>query len=41
MRTYPIIFTCDLRSYHFGERPILDLLGKRDVPAGVVAEPGR
>jgi mannose-6-phosphate isomerase len=41
MRTYPIKFTCDVRSYHFGERLIFDLLGKRDVPAGVVAAPGR
>ncbi|HSL01057.1 MAG TPA: class I mannose-6-phosphate isomerase [Rubrobacteraceae bacterium] len=38
MDTYPIKLTYHVRSYYFGERLIPDLLGKRDAPAGVVAE---
>src|SRR5919199_2388774 len=38
MQTYPIKLTYHVRSYHFGERLIPELLGKRDAPEGVVAE---
>jgi mannose-6-phosphate isomerase len=38
MQTYPIKLTYHVRSYYFGERLIPDLLGKEDVPEGVVAE---
>src|SRR5215207_5137118 len=38
MQTYPIKLTYHVRSYYFGERLIPELLGKRDAPAGVVAE---
>jgi mannose-6-phosphate isomerase len=38
MDWYPIKLTCHVRSYYFGERLIPDLLGKKGIPAGVVAE---
>ncbi|MGH3087234.1 MAG: type I phosphomannose isomerase catalytic subunit [Rubrobacteraceae bacterium] len=38
MQTYPIKLTAHVRTYYFGERLIPEVLGKRDAPAGVVAE---
>ena len=38
MNAYPIKLTYHVRSYSFGERLIPEMLGKRDAPAGVVAE---
>ena len=38
MNAYPIKLTYHVRAYAFGERLIPEMLGKRDVPAGVVAE---
>jgi len=38
MNLYPIKLTHHVRAYAFGERLIPDLLGKKDVPDGVVAE---
>lgn len=38
MEAYPIKLTYHVRSYYFGERLIPDLLGKRGVPEGRVAE---
>ena len=38
MNAYLIKLTYHVRSYYFGDRLILDLLGKRDAPEGVVAE---
>ena len=38
MEWYPIKLTAHIRSYAFGERLIPELLGKSDVPDGVVAE---
>ena len=38
MRWHPITMTYHVRAYRFGERLIPDLLGKRGVPDGVVAE---
>src|SRR5215212_8932304 len=38
MNAYPIKLTYHVRSYHFGERLIPDLLGKKGAPDGVVAE---
>lgn len=34
----PIRMTCHVRTYSFGERLIPDMLGKSDLPTGVVAE---
>ncbi len=38
MQTYPIKLTAHVRSYYFGERLIPEMLGKKEVPEGVVAE---
>jgi mannose-6-phosphate isomerase len=38
MQTYPIKLTHHVRAYAFGERLIPEMLGKKDVPEGVVAE---
>jgi mannose-6-phosphate isomerase len=38
MNAYPIKLTYHVRAYSFGERLIPEMLGKRDVPEGVVAE---
>ena len=38
MNCYPIKLTYHVRTYAFGERLIPDLIGKKDVPDGVVAE---
>src|SRR5687768_10428531 len=38
MNAYPIKLTYHVRAYAFGERLIPEMLGKRDVPEGVVAE---
>src|SRR3712207_5160189 len=38
MQTYPIKLTYHVRAYAFGERLIPEMLGKSDVPEGVVAE---
>ncbi|MCA9860846.1 MAG: hypothetical protein KC438_14050 [Thermomicrobiales bacterium] len=38
MNWYPIELTFHVRTYAFGERLIPDMLGKTDVPQGVVAE---
>ncbi len=38
MEWYPIKLTTHVRSYAFGERLIPDQLGKRNLPAGIVAE---
>ncbi len=38
MDRYPIKLSYHVRDYYFGERLIPDMLGKRDVPEGVVAE---
>jgi mannose-6-phosphate isomerase len=38
MNLYPIKLTYHVRRYYFGERLIPDLLGKGDVPEGIVAE---
>lgn len=38
MNCYPIKLTYHVRAYYFGERLIPELIGKKDVPDGVVAE---
>ncbi len=38
MQTYPIKLTYHVRAYAFGERLIPEMLGKEEVPEGVVAE---
>jgi mannose-6-phosphate isomerase len=38
MEWHPIKLTAPARAYYFGERLIPEMLGKRDVPEGVVAE---
>lgn len=38
MIAYPLKMTAHVRKYYFGERLIPEVLGKRDVPEGVVAE---
>jgi mannose-6-phosphate isomerase len=38
METYPTKLTHHVRAYAFGERLIPEMLGKKDVPEGVVAE---
>src|SRR3954453_6382692 len=38
MQAYPIKLTYHVRAYSFGERLIPEMLGKRDVPEGTVAE---
>src|SRR5215210_5749347 len=38
MQTYPIKLTYHVRAYAFGERLISEMLGKSDVPEGIVAE---
>ncbi|MEW6635705.1 MAG: type I phosphomannose isomerase catalytic subunit [Actinomycetota bacterium] len=38
MDAYPLRLTCHVRTYYFGERLIPDLLGKRGLPEGRVAE---
>ncbi len=38
MNWYPLRLSYHVRTYAFGERLIPDMLGKRDVPDGIVAE---
>ncbi len=38
MKWHPIKLTAPVRAYTFGERLIPDMLGKQDVPEGIVAE---
>lgn len=38
MKWHPIKLTAPVRAYAFGERLIPDMLGKQDVPEGIVAE---
>jgi mannose-6-phosphate isomerase len=38
MKWYPIKLTAHVRAYNFGERLIPEMLGKVDVPGGIVAE---
>lgn len=38
MNWYPLQLTCHVRTYAFGERLIPEMLGKNDVPEGIVAE---
>ena len=38
MNWYPLELTCHIRTYTFGERLIPEMLGKSDVPEGIVAE---
>lgn len=38
MDAYPIKLTCHVRAYAFGERLIPEMLGKKDLPEGTIAE---
>lgn len=38
MIPYPVKMTAHIRTYYFGQRLIPDMLGKKDVPRGTVAE---